>query len=133
MFSNWITIYQTDINYYDALGRPGKPTLPEDVNSSRKELKAEYNRAGGIKKVHYDGTEYIKEMALSAKVQWLLVAFGNEVMICYSYFRLLRICIEGFSYTKSSVEQQFDFDEDTKKQDLAYLYDLKRNIKSLAI
>lgn len=126
------TVYQTDMGNYDAIGRPSKTTLPADVNSIRKEIKPEYSKTGGLKKVHYDGTEYIKEMAFNAKGQPLLQVLGNGVMTRYTYsdtnFSLLRTQSEEYTYTKTGTEHEYAYDTGTKKHNTAHLTDLTGNI-----
>ena len=126
------TVYQTDMEHYDALGRPSKTTLPADVNTNRKEIKTEYNKAGALKKVHYDGTEYIREMAWNAKGQPLLQVLGNGVMTRYTYsdtnFKLLRTQSEEYTYTKTGNEHKYAYDTGTKKHNTAHLTDLAGNI-----
>lgn len=126
------TVYQTDMGNYDALGRTSKTTLPADVNTNRKEIKTEYNKAGALKKVHYDGTEYIKEMAWNAKGQPLLQVLGNGVMTRYTYsdtnFSLLRTQSEEYTYTKTGTEHKYAYDTGTKKHNTAHLTDLAGNI-----
>ena len=124
---------------YDGIGRPTKITYPKDVNDFRRELKPQYNKSGALCKVDFDGTEYVKEIAYDAKGQRLLLALGNGIMTRYAYsehnFRLLRMCSEtyGYSYSASTKEHTYAYDsvEDKRKQDLAYLYDLGGNIKSI--
>lgn len=124
---------------YDGIGRPTKITYPKDVNDFRRELKPQYNKSGALCKVDFDGTEYVKEIAYDAKGQRLLLALGNGTMTRYAYsqhnFRLLRMCSEtyGYSYSASTKEHTYAYDsvEDKRKQDLAYLYDLGGNIKSI--
>ena len=124
---------------YDGIGRPTKITYPKDVNDYRRELKPQYNKSGALCKVDFDGTEYVKEIAYDAKGQRLLLALGNGIMTRYAYsehnFRLLRMCSEtyGYSYSASTKEHTYAYDNmsDLRKQDLAYLYDLGGNIKSI--
>ena len=124
---------------YDGIGRPTKITYPKDVNDFRRELKPQYNKSGALCKVDFDGTEYVKEIAYDAKGQRLLLALGNGIMTRYAYsehnFRLLRMCTEkyGYSYSASTKEHTYAYDSgsDERRQDLAYLYDLGGNIKSI--
>lgn len=126
------TVYQTDNSGFDALGRPFKTTLPADVNSSRKELKPQYNKAGALHKVHFDGTEYVKEMAYDAKGQPLFTALGNGIMTRYVYsdtnFRLLRTQSEKYTYTLTGTEHKYAYDTGSKKHNTAHQYDLAGNI-----
>lgn len=125
-------VYQTDSSGFDALGRPFKTTLPADVNAVRKEMKAEYNKAGAMSKIHYDDTEYIKEMAYNAKGQPIMTALGNGIMQRYAYsesnFRLLRTQSEKYTYTKTGTEHKYTYQTGSKVHNTAHQYDLAGNI-----
>ena len=122
---------------FDALNRPTKITLPENVNTDRKEIVPTYNRAGGLEKVHYDGTEYVNNIVYNAKGQRLLIAFGNDVMTRYVYsnstFRLLRQKSEKFTYAVDGNTHTYTPTAGTKRQDDGYIYDLIGNIFNINI
>jgi RHS repeat-associated protein len=119
--------YRTTASY-DALNRIKRMQFPRDVLGQRRELRPEYNRAGGLNQVWLDNTLYVERIAYDAKGQRALIAYGNGVMTRYAYdsktFRLTRIRSEH--YAKS--------DEITYRpmgptlQDLGYGYDLVGNI-----
>src|SRR5690554_2014281 len=117
---------------FDALNRATKIILPENVNTDRKEIVPTYNRAGGLEKVHYDGTEYVNNIVYNAKGQRLLIAFGNDVMIRYVYsnttFRLLRQKSEKFTYSVGGDKHTYTPEAGTKRQDDGFNFDLVGNI-----
>jgi RHS repeat-associated protein len=124
------TEYQTD-NEYDALNRITQLTLPEDVDTNRKTIVPEYNRAGALEKVSYNSTEYVSNIAYNAKGQRLLIAFGNGIMTRYAYdpitFRLLRQRSENYLLTSTSSTTTYT-PNSGNRQDDAYDYDLVGNI-----
>ena len=79
---------------YDALNRVTKLTLPEDVDTQRKEIIPTYNSAGALEKVKLENEIYVENIAYNAKGQRILLALGNNIMTRYTYdtqtFRLLR-------------------------------------------
>ncbi len=117
---------------FDALNRATKITLPENVNSERKEIVPTYNRAGALEQVRYDGTVYVENIAYNAKGQRLLIAFGNDIMTRYVYqpttFRLLRQRSEKFTKTQVGNTITYTAVSGTNKQDDKYIYDLIGNI-----
>jgi len=117
---------------FDALNRITKITLPENVNSERKEIVPTYNRAGALEKVNYDSIEYVKNIAYNAKGQRLLIAFGNDVMTRYTYstttFRLLRQKSEKYTYSQVGDAHIYTPESGTKRQDDAFDFDLAGNI-----
>ncbi|MBK9284053.1 MAG: RHS repeat-associated core domain-containing protein [Sphingobacteriaceae bacterium] len=124
-------IYETN-NEFDALNRVTKITLPEDVNTNRKEIIPEYNRAGALEKVKYDGDEYVKRIAYNAKGQRILIALGNDVMTRYVYdtftFRLIRQRSEGYTFSQTGNTLTYAYQSGTNKQDDKYINDLIGNI-----
>ncbi|MCB9165205.1 MAG: VCBS repeat-containing protein [Flavobacteriales bacterium] len=121
------TEYETTLEY-DALNRVRKSTLPEDVDSERKELVPTYNRAGALEAIHFAGTDYVKHIAYNAKGQRVLLAMGNGMMTRYAYdaltYRLLRIRTEGYVESGGTYTPQ----SGSTKQDSGYVYDLGGNI-----
>lgn len=117
---------------YDALNRVTQLTLPEDVNTNRKNITPSYNRAGALEKVNYDSTDYVEQISYNAKGQRLLIAFGNGMMTRYAYdaktFRLLRQKTEGFTRTQAGNTVTYAHNSGTTKQDDGYRYDLVGNI-----
>lgn len=128
-FMSWyIKLIIKTSSEYDALNRVTKITLPENVNSERKEITPTYNRARTLEKVSYDGTEYVENIAYNAKGQRLLIAFGNNIMTRYLYdnqtFRLKRLKSEKFAQTDWTFIPQ----SGTVKQNYTYINDLIGNI-----
>ncbi|HRO76938.1 MAG TPA: RHS repeat-associated core domain-containing protein, partial [Crocinitomicaceae bacterium] len=125
------TIFETS-SEFDALNRVTKITLPENVNSERKEITPTYNRAGALEKVSYDGNEYVKNIGYNAKGQRLLIAFGNDIMTRYCYhnitFRLLRQRSEKYVKTKDGNKFIYTPQSGTNKQDDGFNFDLVGNI-----
>jgi RHS repeat-associated protein len=127
-------VFETSMDY-DALNRVTEITLPQDVNTNRKTIVPEYNRAGALEKVNYDGTVYIENIAYNAKGQRLFIALGNNVMTRYAYdpitFRLLRQRSE--KYTKSIVGQMYTYayESGTVRQDDGFNFDLIGNIMKI--
>ncbi|HRO76712.1 MAG TPA: RHS repeat-associated core domain-containing protein, partial [Crocinitomicaceae bacterium] len=125
-----VKIFETN-SEYDALNRVTKVIYPEDADSNRKIGIPTYNRAGGLQKVAFDGTDYVKHIAYNAKGQRLLIAFGNDVMTRYLYdnrtFRLLRLNSEKFTQTDWTFTPQ----SGTTKQDYLYINDLIGNIVAI--
>ncbi len=117
---------------FDALGRVTQITLPENVNSDRKQIIPAYNRAGALEKVSYDGTEYVENIAYNAKGQRLLITFGNTIMTRYTYdnftSRLLRQRSEKFSKTQVGSIITYTPQSGTGKQDDGFNFDLVGNI-----
>lgn len=113
---------------YDALNRVQRMHIPQDVEGKRRELRPEYNRAGGLEQVWLDGTLYVERIAYDAKGQRALIAYGNGVMTRYAYdprtFRLKRLCSER--YSKPDDVTYHPGGEDL--QDFGYDYDLAGNI-----
>ncbi|HRO76713.1 MAG TPA: RHS repeat-associated core domain-containing protein [Crocinitomicaceae bacterium] len=124
-------IFETS-SEFDALNRVTKITLPENVNSERKEITPTYNRAGALEKVSYDGTEYVKNIGYNAKGQRLLIAFGNDIMTRYCYhnitFRLLRQRSEKYVKSQSGNTITYTPQSGTNKQDDGFNFDLVGNI-----
>ncbi len=122
---------------FDALNRPTKITLPENVNTDRKEIIPTYNRAGGLEKVHYDGSEYVNNIVYNAKGQRLLITFGNDVMTRYVYsnstFRLLRQKSEKFTYSQVGNTHTYTPAAGTKRQDDGFNFDLVGNIMKILL
>jgi RHS repeat-associated protein len=119
-------------NEYDAINRPTKITLPEDVNTNRKEIIPTYNRAGALEKVSFDSTEYVKNIVYNAKGQRLLIAFGNDVMTRYVYsnktFRLQRYRSEKYTYSQVGDTHTYTKQSGTNRQDDGFNFDLVGNI-----
>ncbi|TXH55272.1 MAG: RHS repeat-associated core domain-containing protein, partial [Bacteroidia bacterium] len=127
-------IFETS-SAFDALNRVKKITLPENVNSERKEIVPTYNRAGTLEKVSYDGTEYVENIAYNAKGQRLFIAFGNEIMTRYVYdnltFRLLRQRSEKYAKTQTENIITYTPQSGTNRQDDKFDFDLVGNILNL--
>jgi hypothetical protein len=91
--------YQTTASY-DALNRVKRMQFPQDVEGKRREVRPEYNRAGGLDQVSLDDTLYVERIAYDAKGQRALIAYGNGLMTRYSYdprtFRLERLRSEHY-------------------------------------
>jgi RHS repeat-associated protein len=121
------TAYQTTQSV-DALNRAIRLQLPQDVEGKRREIRPEYNRAGGLEQVWLDDTLYVERIAYDAKGQRTLIAYGNGVMTRYAYdphtFRLSRLRSEH--YSKSDTLTYHPNGE--ALQDFAYDYDLVGNI-----
>jgi len=124
-------IFETS-SEFDALNRATKITLPENVNTDRKEIIPTYNRAGALEKVSYDSTEYVENIAYNAKGQRLLIAFGNSIMTRYVYdnrtFRMLRQRSEKYAKTQTGTIISYTPQSGTNKQDDAFNFDLVGNI-----
>jgi RHS repeat-associated protein len=121
------TAYQTTATY-DALNRVKRMRFPHDVEARRRELRPEYNRAGGLDQVWLDDTLYVERIAYDAKGQRALIAYGNGVMTRYAYdpqtFRLKRLRSER--YTKPDTVTYHPTGD--ALQDYGYDYDLVGNI-----
>lgn len=119
--------YQTTASY-DALNRLKRVQFPQDVEGKRRELRPEYNRAGGLDRVWLDDVPYVERIAYDAKGQRALVAYGNGVMTRYAYdprtFRLTRLRSER--YTKPDAATYRPGGEPL--QDYVYDCDLVGNI-----
>jgi RHS repeat-associated protein len=124
------TAYQTTSSV-DALGRIKRMQFPEDVEGRRRELRPQYNRAGGLEQVWLDDTLYVERIIYDAKGQRALIAYGNGVMTRYAYdprtFRLKRLRSER--YAKPD-ELSYRTAGDVL-QDIGYDYDLAGNILGL--
>lgn len=121
------TAYQTSSSV-DALNRIKRLQFPQDVEGRRRELRAEYNRAGGLEQVWLDGALYVERIAYDAKGQRALIAYGNGVMIRYAYdprtFRLKRLRSERYSKQDAVTYHP----SGAALQDFGYDYDLVGNI-----
>jgi RHS repeat-associated protein len=121
------TAYQTTTSY-DALDRIKRVQSPQDVEGKRRELRPDYNRAGGLEQVWLDDTLYVERIAYDAKGQRVLIAYGNGAMTRYAYdpqtFRLNRLRSER--YTKGDVITYHP--NGGVLQDYGYDYDLVGNI-----
>lgn len=117
---------------FDAMNRVTKITLPKNINNDRKEITPIYNRAGMLKKVNYDGIEYIENIAYNAKGQRLLIALGNSIMTRYTYdhltFRLVRQRSEKYVKSQSGNTIAYTPQSGSNKQDDAFNFDLIGNI-----
>ncbi|HEU4391769.1 MAG TPA: toxin TcdB middle/N-terminal domain-containing protein, partial [Blastocatellia bacterium] len=117
------TAYRTTASY-DALNRLKRMQFPLDVEGHRRELRPEYNRAGGLDKVLLDDVLYVERIAYDAKGQRALIAYGNNVMTRYAYdaktFRLTRLRSEGYS----KLDDISYVPVGSVLQDLGYDYDL---------
>jgi RHS repeat-associated protein len=122
--------YQTTSSY-DALNRVKRLQFPQDVEGRRRELRPEYNRAGGLDQVWLDDTLYVERIAYDAKGQRALIAYGNGVMTRYAYdrktFRLQRLRSEH--YTKP--DDLSYRPGGAALQDFGYAYDLVGNILAI--
>ena len=126
--SFWTAIaYQTTASY-DALNRVKRMQFPQDVEGQRRELRPEYNRAGGLEQVWLDETLYVDRIAYDAKGQRALIAYGNGVMTRYAYdprtFRLKRLRSERYSKPDDVTYRPTG----QALQDFGYDYDLAGNI-----
>jgi hypothetical protein len=124
------TVYRTT-STVDALNRVKRLQFPQDVESKRRELRPEYNRAGGLEQVWLDDTLYVERIAYDAKGQRALIAYGNGVMTRYAYdphtFRLKRLRSER--YSKPNAASYHPNGE--ALQDFGYDYDLVGNILAI--
>jgi RHS repeat-associated protein len=123
-------VYITSMEY-DALNRVKVMRYPQDVNNTRKELRPEYNRAGGLEQVLLDGKPYVKRIAYNAKGQRVLIAYGNGVMTRHTYeprtFRLVRMKSERYTQPETLTYRSTG----AALQDFAYEYDLVGNITAI--
>jgi RHS repeat-associated protein len=121
------TAYQTSSSV-DALNRIKRLQFPQDVEGRRRELRPEYNRAGGLEQVWLDGALYVERIAYDAKGQRALIAYGNGVMTRYAYdprtFRLKRLRSERYSKPGDVSYHP----SGAALQDFGYDYDLVGNI-----
>jgi RHS repeat-associated protein len=124
------TAYQTTASY-DALNRVKRMQFPQDVEGRRRELRPEYNRAGGLEQVWLDGVLYVERIVYDAKGQRALIAYGNGVMTRYAYdpqtFRLKRLRSERYS----KPDDVSYHPSGSALQDFGYDYDLVGNILSI--
>ena len=124
------TAYQTTSSV-DALNRIKRMHFPQDVEGQRRELRPEYNRAGGLEQVWLDDTLYVERIAYDAKGQRTLIAYGNGVMTRYAYdphtFHLKRLRSER--YIKPNAVSYRPNGE--ALQDFGYDYDLVGNILAI--
>ncbi|MGH6894858.1 MAG: RHS repeat domain-containing protein, partial [Dongiaceae bacterium] len=124
------TAYRTTSSV-DALNRIKRLQFPQDVEGKRRELRPEYNRAGGLEQVWLDDTLYVERIAYDAKGQRALIAYGNGVMTRYAYdpktFRLRRLRSER--YSKPGDLSYHPSGE--ALQDFGYDYDLAGNILAI--
>ncbi|HEU4713467.1 MAG TPA: SpvB/TcaC N-terminal domain-containing protein [Pyrinomonadaceae bacterium] len=116
---------------FDALNRLKKMQMPEDVEGVRHEITPRFTRAGDLDKVFLDDELYVERIAYDAKGQRTLIAFGNGVMTRYAYdaqtFNLRRIRSERYQKP-----DEFTYRPSGEVlQDLAYDYDLVRNIVAI--
>lgn len=115
---------------FDALNRLVRQVLPRDADGRRRELRPEYNRAGGLDRVSLDGTVYVERLAYDAKGQRTLVAYGNGVLTRYAYdphtFRLARLRTEHYTLDGSTYRPTGEV-----LQDYGYAYDLAGNILTI--
>lgn len=102
------------------------------MNTNRKTIVPDYNRAGALDKVSYDGAVYVENIAYNAKGQRLLIAFGNGMMTRYAYdektFRLLRQKTEGYTKSQLGNTVTYAYNSGTTRQDDSFNYDLVGNI-----
>jgi hypothetical protein len=116
----------------DALNRIKRLQFPQDVEGQRRELRPEYNRAGGLEHVWLDDTLYVERIAYDAKGQRALIAYGNGVMTRYAYdphtFRLQRLRSER--YTRPDDVTYHPGGE--ALQDFGHDYDLVGNILAIS-
>lgn len=120
-------VYQTTARY-DAMNRVKLMQFPQDVEGKRRELRPEYNRAGGLERVWLNDTLYVDRIVYNAKGQRTLIAYGNGVSTRYAYdprtFRLKRLRSEH--HTKPNDVTYRTSGEAV--QDFGYDYDLTGNI-----
>ena len=120
----------TTTTSFDALGRTIQQILPADVEGRRREVRPEYNRAGGLERVFVDDALFVERIAYDAKGQRALVAYGNGVMTRHAYdpdtFRLRRPRSER--YTTDGVTYQ---PRGAALHDIGYDYDLAGNILTI--
>jgi RHS repeat-associated protein len=121
------TAYRTSSSV-DALNRIKRLQFPQDVEGRRRELRPEYNRAGGLEQVWLDGALYVERIAYDAKGQRALIAYGNGVITRYAYdphtFRLKRLRSERYSKPDDITYHP----SGAALQDFGYDYDLVGNI-----
>jgi RHS repeat-associated protein len=121
------TAYQTTASF-DAVSRVKRMQFPQDVEGKRRELRPEYNRAGGLEQVWLDGALYVDRIAYDARGQRALIAFGNGVMTRYAYdartFCLKRLRSERYTKLNDAAYRAGG----EALQDFAYDYDLAGNL-----
>jgi RHS repeat-associated protein len=124
------TAYQTTSSV-DALNRIKRIQFPQDVEGRRRELRPEYNRAGGLQQVRLDDTVYVERITYDAKGQRTLIAYGNGVITRYAYdphtFRLTRLRSEHYTHPDDLSYHP----RGEALQDDGYDYDLVGNILSI--
>lgn len=122
--------YTTSMEY-DALNRVKVMRYPQDVDGDRKELLPDYNRAGALESVKFDGKAYVERIAYNAKGQRVLIAYGNGVMTRHTYdprtFRLVRMRSERYAQPNPLTYRPTG----AVLQDFAYEYDLVGNITKI--
>ena len=122
--------YQT-VASYDALNRVKPMRLPQDVEGKHRELRPEYNRAGGLEQVWLDETLFVERIAYDARGERALIAYGNGVMTRFAYdphtFRLKRLRSERYSKADGISYHPGG----QALQDLGYGYDLAGNIVAM--
>ena len=121
------TDYQTTASY-DAQNWVKRLRFPLDVEGRRRELRPEYNRAGGLERVWLDDTLYVERIAHDAKGQRALIAYGNGVMTRYAYHprtsRLTRLRSERYARPDDLTYRP----DGGVLQDVGYDHDLVGNV-----
>lgn len=126
-------VYRTS-SRYDALNRPTEIIYPRDVDGERKKLTPRYNRAGALEAVRLGNDDYVNRISYNAKGQRVLIAYGNGLMIRYTYdadtFRLARLRTERFLHDTHARVETFS-GIGPPVQDFSYRYDLVGNITQI--
>jgi RHS repeat-associated protein len=122
---------------YDALGRAVAIQMPLDVEGTRKEMRARFNRSGALEGVTLDGRVYVEYIAYNARRQRTLIAHGNGVMTRHAYdpdtFRLVRLRSERYRRVAGATGLAFQpVDPDRPLQDMAYGHDLAGNMLAIS-
>lgn len=121
------TGYRTTTTH-DALGRPVRVRLPQDIEGRRRELRAGFARGGMLEQVRLDGEPMVERIACDAGGRRVFVAYGNGMMTRHAYDpgtgRLARLRSERFRQP----DGQTYAPDGGVVQDCAYATDLAGNI-----
>ncbi|GIG69236.1 SpvB/TcaC N-terminal domain-containing protein [Phytomonospora endophytica] len=97
---------------YDALNRIKRQLLPTDVENRRREVRAHYNSAGGLRSVLLDGAVYVDRIFYDARGQRTLIGYGNGVVTRCAYdpdtFRLVRLRSERNGVVLQDLRHEYD-------------------------
>jgi RHS repeat-associated protein len=120
---------------YDRLDRMITIRLPEDADGGRRQLRSEYDAAGGLRRITLDAQAYVEHIARDARGRRTLVVYGNGIVEASAYdphtFRLRRMW-SGPATGPADNPRWMPAGPGKQVRDTAYTHDLVGNTIAVA-